>query len=134
MHTQVEFRSDKFPPYDGEEEEINPGLWGKRLTEYLAQQLAARGIATGEMSVEDWGCYLPIPNDTFRFALCCGHQNGDDDQFLVFTEPSSPKIKKWFRTIDGTAEFTRVLSALREILESDPAIRAIVWSEPPGHR
>ncbi len=32
MKTQVEFRSTKFPPYEGEEEEINPGLWGRRLT------------------------------------------------------------------------------------------------------
>ena len=31
MKTQVEFRSKKSPPYDGEEEQINPGLWGKRL-------------------------------------------------------------------------------------------------------
>jgi hypothetical protein len=28
MKTQVEFRSSKFPPCEGEEEEINPGLWG----------------------------------------------------------------------------------------------------------
>lgn len=83
------------------------------------------------MAVEDWGCYLPISNEAFRFALCCGHQNGDDDQFLVFSEPSSQKIEKWFRTIDGTAEFTRVLTALREIFESDPAIREIVWDEHP---
>ena len=44
MKTQVEFRSAKFPPYEGEQEEINPGLWGKRLAEYLIQQLAARSF------------------------------------------------------------------------------------------
>jgi len=38
-----EFGSSKFPPYDGEEEQINPGLWGKRLAEYLVQKLAERG-------------------------------------------------------------------------------------------
>ena len=53
MKTQVEFRSSKFPPYDGEEEEINPGLWGKRLAEYLVQKLAERGIETEEMIAED---------------------------------------------------------------------------------
>jgi hypothetical protein len=52
MKTQVEFRSSKFPPYDGEQEEINPDLW-KRLTEYLARKLAERGIDSGEMIVED---------------------------------------------------------------------------------
>lgn len=44
IKTQVEFRSSKFPPYDGEEEQINPGLWGKRLAEYLAQHLSEKGF------------------------------------------------------------------------------------------
>ena len=130
MKTQVEFRSSKFPPYDGEEEEINPGLWGKRLTEYLAKELAGHGIETEEMAIEDWGCYLPIRNDGFRLALCCGHQDGDDDQFLVFTEPSKPKVKKLFRTIDATPQLNRLLSAVKTILESDPEIREITWTEP----
>ncbi len=130
MKTHVEFRSSKFPPYDGEEEEINPGLWGKRLTEYLAARLAEHGIASDEMAVEDWGCYLPIRNAGFRLGLCCGHQNGDDDQFLCFTDPATPKIKKLFRTIDATPQLTRLLDALRQILESDPDIREIVWSGP----
>ncbi len=39
MKTHVEFRSAKFPAYDGEEDEVNPGRWGKRLAEYLAMKL-----------------------------------------------------------------------------------------------
>jgi len=130
MKTRVELRSLKFPPYEGEEDEINPGLWGKRLTEYLAQKLAEQEIETEEMAIEDWGCYLPIRNEGFRLALCCGHQYGDDDQFLVFTDPSTPKVKKFFRTIDATPQLTRLLEALRQILESDPDIREVVWSAP----
>jgi hypothetical protein len=130
MKTQVEFRSSKFPPYEGEEDEINPGLWGKRLTEYLASELAKKGIDTDEMTVEDWGCYLPVRNEGFALALCCGHQYGDDDQFLVFTEPSTPKVKKLFRTIDAEPQLTRILDALRKILESDTDIREIVWGDP----
>lgn len=130
MHTQVEFRSSKFPPYEGEEAEINPGLWGKRLTEYLAQKLAERGIETEEFSVEDWGCYLPVKTEGFRLALCCGHQDGDEDQFLVVTEPSTPTVKKFLRTIDATAQLTRLLDAVREILAADPDIREVVWCNP----
>lgn len=129
MRTQVEFRSEKFPPYDGEEEEINPGLWGRRLAEYLAKELAERGIETDGVIIEDWGCYLPVRNDGFRLALCCGHQDGDDDQFLVFTDPGRPKVRKWFRTIDATPQLTRLLDALRQILDADPEIHDVVWSE-----
>lgn len=130
MQTQVEFRSLKFPPYDGEEEEINPGLWGKRLAEYLVQKLAERGIKTEEMVAEDWGWYVPILNEGFRLALCCGHQNGDDDQFLCFTDPSTPVVKKLFKKIDATPQLTRLTDALRQILASDPEIHDVVWTEP----
>lgn len=130
MKTQVEFRSSKFPPYEGEAEEINPGLWGRRLAEYLVTSLADKGIGTEEIIAEDWGYYLPIRNDGFRLALCCGHQNGDDDQFLVVTDPSTPKVKKLFRTIDATPQLARVLDALRAILDADSEIWDIVWCEP----
>jgi hypothetical protein len=132
MQTHVTFRSDKFPPYDGEEDEINPGLWGKRLTEYLSTKLKERGFPVQPYSVEDWGYYLPLQNEGFRLALCCGHQDGDPDEFLVFTEPSSPKVKKFFRTIDATPQLTPLTTALREILASDPEIRDVRWSESGG--
>jgi len=130
MKTQVEFRSSKFPPYDGEEEEINPGLWGKRLAEYLVHKLAEKGIKTEEMVGEDWGWYVPIPNEGFRLALCCGHQNGDDDQFLCFTDPSTPVVKKFFKRLDATPQLTQLTDALRQILATDPEIRDVIWTEP----
>jgi hypothetical protein len=130
MKTQVEFRSNKFPPYEGEEGMINPGLWGKRLAEYLVQKLADQGIQTSEIIAEDWGWYIPIPNHGFRLAVCCGHQNGDKDEFLCFTEPSKPVVKKWFRSIDASSQLSRLVAALEKILASDPDIKEILWSEP----
>jgi hypothetical protein len=55
MKTQVTFRSSKFPPYEGEEGQINPGLWGKRLAEYFVGKLKGMGIETEEIIPEDWG-------------------------------------------------------------------------------
>lgn len=130
MKTQVEFRSTKFPPYEDEEEQINPGLWGKRLAEYLVQKLAGKGIKTEEIAAEDWGWYVPVTNEEFRLALCCGHQDGDDDEFICFTEPASPVIKKFFKKIDATAQLTRLVVALEQILSSDPEIKDIRWTEP----
>jgi hypothetical protein len=130
MKTQVEFKSSKFPPYEGEEEEINPGLWGKRLAEYLVQKLADLGVETEDIITEDWGYYVPVRNEGFELALCCGHQDGDDDEFLCFTEPSKPIVKKLFRKVDATVQLSRLTEALEMILSSDPDIREIVWTEP----
>jgi len=130
VKTQVEFRSAKFPPYEGEEEQINPGLWGKRLAEYLVQKLSDKGIKTDGILGEDWGYYIPVQNEGFKLAICCGHQNGDDDEFLCFTDPASPVVKKLFKTIDATAQLSRLTEALQQVLSSDPEIRDIVWTEP----
>ena len=131
MKTQVEFRSSKFPPYEGEEEQINPGLWGKRLAEYLVQKLADRGIQTEEIGAEDWGWCIPVCNEGFPLTLCCGHQDEGEDSFICFTNPGTPVVKKWFfKEIDATPQITRLTKALQEILASDPDIREIVWTEP----
>lgn len=129
MKTHVEFRSSKFPPYEGEDEQINPGIWGKRLAEYLVQMLAEKGIETEAMVAEDWGWYVPVRNDGFRLALCCGHQDGDHDEFLCFTDPGTPVFRKWFKKIDATAPLTRITGAIQQILSADPEIRDVVWTE-----
>jgi trehalose-6-phosphatase len=130
MKTQVEFRSSKFPPFEGEEDQINPGLWGKRLAEYLVQKLSEKGIKTEGIMGEDWGYYIPVQNEGFKLAICCGHQSGDADEFLCFTDPGTPVVKKFFKKIDATAQLSRLTEAMQQILASDPEIRDVVWTEP----
>ena len=129
MKTQVTFRSNKFPPYNGEQEQINPGLWGRRLAEYFVERLKGTGFETKEIIPEDWGWYIPIKNDGFRLAICCGHQYGEDDEFLCFTEPATPIIKKLFKKIDATERLGRLVAIMEEILEADPGIRSIEWTD-----
>lgn len=130
MKTFVDFRSDKFPPYEGEEEDINPGLWGKRLAEYFVENLPGQGIETEEIIAEDWGYFIPIVNAGFRLAICCGHQYGDDDEFLCFTDPREPAIRKLLKKVDATEVLTRLTEAIRSILASDEEIRNIKWYTP----
>jgi len=128
MKTQVEFKSDKFPPYDGEEEEINPGLWGKRLAEYLQDNLPSHGINVTCIGPEDWGWMVELENKEFPLWIGCGHQYGGKSEFLCFIEPSQPFIRKWFKKIDTKESVNRVVNALANVLESDSDIRDIKWS------
>lgn len=68
-------------------------------------------------------------HEEFRLALCCGHQDGDNDEFLVFTDPSTPVVKQLFKKIDATAQLTRLTDALQQILSSDKDIKDIVWTD-----
>ncbi|MGI5868875.1 MAG: hypothetical protein ACOX9C_05475 [Kiritimatiellia bacterium] len=130
MRTQVTFRSNKFPPCEGEQDQINPGCWGKRLAEYICEAFKGAGIEIQDINPEDWGWYISIKNKGFRLALCCGHQQGDDDEFLCFTDPSAPLVRKLFRKIDATEQLARIVKTLDKVLSADPDIWDIEWSEP----
>lgn len=98
METHVEFRSALFPPYDGEEAEVNPGSYGKRLAEFLRRGLTGRGFEAGEPFAEDWGWVVPIVNTEFSMWIGCGNYDEyPSDGFLCFIEPHTLTIRKWFR-------------------------------------
>ncbi len=129
MRTQAEFRSTKFPPYDGEEEQLNPGVWGKRLAEYLVESLTTHGMRVEPIIAEDWGWYVPLELDGVRLAVCCGHQDGDAEEFLVFTDPSRPTVRRGLRKVDVTPQLTALTDALAEIMDAEPDIHDVVWIE-----
>ena len=128
MRTHVEFKSDDFPAYPDEKEQINPDLWGKRLAEFLVPQLQNHGIQTGEIYLEDWGWAIPLPNDKFKMWIGCGRYQEYPDGYLVFIEPSKPIISKFlFQKIDTTSDVSRVSDALDKTLNSHSGIRDIRW-------
>jgi hypothetical protein len=128
METHVEFRSGKFPAYPSEEEKVNPGLWGKRLAEYLDQKLKEQGIETNEIFPEDWGWVIPMRHDAFPLWVGCGHYEAYPDGYLVFVEPSKPTIRRGlFRKVDTTSDVAKVVGAIDRILKADPDIRDVLW-------
>jgi len=128
MKTLVEFKSDKFPPYEGEEAEINPGLWGKRLAEYLQEQLPNHGLTVTGIGAEDWGWMVKLENKEFPLWIGCGHQNDEDDAFLCFIEPSKTFIRRWFKKIDTRNKVSHVADILKQVFESHSDIHDIEWS------
>ena len=129
MKTQVEFRSSIFPPYDDEEEIINPGRYGKRLAEYIHVHLPKYGFEVEDIYSEDWGWGVPIKNDKFSLWVGCGNQDEFEDGFLCFIEPSKPYIKKLFKKIDISEIVTKLVEALESIFLSEKDITGINWLE-----
>ena len=128
IKTEVTFWSAKFPPYEGEEERINPGLWGQRLAECLSRSLPKHGVEVGDPIAEDWGWVVPIKNKRFNMWIGCGHHADADDAMGCFIKPHKPRVWRLFGRIDTTADITRVADALDKILRAAPDIREITWS------
>jgi hypothetical protein len=129
MKTHVEFRSESFPPYDGEENQVNPRRYGKRLAEYMRLGLATSGFTPLDLIAEDWGWVIPIENDKFNLWVGCGNYDEyPDDGFLCFIEPHQPKIRRWLIwTIDTSLRVTALQMAIDQVLSANPAIRDKKW-------
>ena len=127
MKTHVEFRTDIFPPYDGEENQINPGIWGKRLAEYLKAKLKENGINSEDICSEDWGYEIPIINGKYPFFLGCANYQEYENGFLVFINPSKPIIRKLFKKIDLTNEINSISEIIDKILSENNEIKNIRW-------
>ncbi|MEQ1764421.1 MAG: hypothetical protein ABL984_14925 [Pyrinomonadaceae bacterium] len=129
MKTHVEFRSDLFPPYPGEEDEINSGRWGKRLAEFIRDGLKERDFDVMDPFAEDWGWMVEIRNEAFPLWIGCGNIDGEDDAFLSFIEPSKPFVRKLlFKKISTEADVTKLQTAFDSVLSSEPSIKEIRWS------
>jgi hypothetical protein len=126
--TQVEFRSDLFPPEPGEDELVNPGLFGKRLAEFLLAGLRRAGFDCREPFPEDWGWCIQVSNDVVPLWIGCGHQDGPSDQFLCFIEPHQPVIRKLLRKIDTRPAVEPLQRALADLLAAEPGITDVQWS------
>jgi hypothetical protein len=129
MKNHVEFRSDSFAPYQGEEDEVNPGLFGKRLAEFLVPQLENRGYVVKDLFSEDWGWVISLENAEFPLWIGCGRYEEYPNGFLCFIEPHEPFVKKFlfFGKIDTRPKVDALRQALDEILSSEPSVSDIKW-------
>jgi hypothetical protein len=77
--------------------------------------------------MEDWGYLVPLEAERFPISIACGNYPEYPDGFLCFLKPSTPRIRRWFRTIDTTADLERVAAALDALLRSDADIYGVRW-------
>jgi hypothetical protein len=127
MLTHVEFRSDRFPACPGEEEQINPGIWGKRLAEFLCERLPAEGFEVKRFYAEDWGWEIELVNKGFGLWIGCGNYQEYPDGYLCFIDPHEPYVRRFFKRIDTRERVEALQRALDRILSEDDGIRAKRW-------
>jgi hypothetical protein len=125
--TTFEFSSSSFPAYPGEEKEINPGRFGKRLAEFLREHLPRHGFEVTNIGAEDWGWMVEVKNEAFPLWIGCGNVDGSDREFICFIEPSKP-VRRWFKTIPTAEVVTRLKNAVESVLTKDAGVTDFRWT------
>lgn len=127
MRTHLEFVSAQFPPYPEEDEEINPGRYGKRLAEFLAAQLPAHGFPVAGIGLEDWGVRVDLENEDYPLWLGCGNYEEFPDGFLVFIEPSQAYVRRWLKRIPTASTVERLAAAVEAALKATEGVSRLRW-------
>jgi hypothetical protein len=122
------FTSSLFNIEPGEDEEINPGRYGRQLAIWLKAQLELRGYDVEPVIAEDWGRCLMLSRTPFLLWVGCGNVDESENN-----APSSANIVwhcfpvaevPFFKCIFGKPDTTVVLSKL------DADLGAILSAEP----
>lgn len=139
MQTRVEFKSRAFPKYPNEDEEIvNETRWGKRLAEYVRDNLPEHGVPTADILCEDWGWLVSIKNDSYPLWIGCGPVDDSDDgepgsygliEFALFVVAEPTLLQRIFKKVDTTPGILRVTEALRAMMAASPHFESPVWSD-----
>src|SRR5258708_6141933 len=81
------FESSAFAVIPGEDEETNPGIYGKALAGWLGEQLRLAGIAAGNVIAEDFGWCVPVKSPPYSlYVVCSNDETADHWRIFTFVE------------------------------------------------
>lgn len=118
------FTSSIFQVEPGEDDEVNPGRYGRQLAVWLKSRLEDRGYEVEPVIAEDWGRCLMLSRKPFSLWVGCGNV---DDIGRSEAEPSEivwhcfpvaevPFFKRIFGEPDTAAALLKLNSDLESIL------------------
>jgi hypothetical protein len=114
------FECPDFAIAPGEDHETNPGIFGKSLARWLAEQLHAAGFPAGAVFPEDYGWCIPIGAKPQSLYIVC--EGNGDMHWRVFAYTERRLLARLFGQDKDTALLNEVFTAMRHALESAPSI------------
>jgi len=121
---QVTFTTDFFKPIAGEEDETNPGRYGKALALWLAEQLKERGVSVEGVILEDFGWVVMVLRKPFLLWLGCGNIDGSSTEWPVFFVAEMLALQRIFKRTDPAPEIEKLKAHLPALVPSISGVNA----------
>jgi hypothetical protein len=132
------FRSSKFEIEPGEDEEINPRVYGRQLARWLKQRLEDKGYRVEDIINEGWGRCLMCSRDPFMLWVGCGNVTDYEAAEPDDGPPANGSViwhcfataevffwKRLFRRIETKPAVSKLHSDLGEILRAEPEVALV---------
>lgn len=126
----VVFSSSHFPIVPGEDEETNPGIYGKALADWVARQLRLRGVPVETIIAEDFGRCVMVKRRPFLLWVACASLDDTKDRWQMFISLEFGWLARFFGRADPAAELERLRTNFRALVTEVPGVRDIEWQDP----
>ena len=121
----LEFESSAFAVIPGEDAETNPGIYGKALAQWLAEQLRATDFSPGEVIAEDFGWCVPVKSEPHSLYVACASTGEKPGEWRVFAFAEGGVMARLLGKDRSAASLAALFTALRGCLESSPIVRGL---------
>jgi hypothetical protein len=123
------FKSSLFEIEPGEDDEINPGIYGRQLAAWLRKKLDERGFPVEDILNEDWGRCLMCQRSPFSLWVGVGSVTEsetaakDDVVWHCFAVTEGGlRMRMFGKKNEIEATRAKLDATLQSILRSEPAI------------
>src|SRR5262249_42283488 len=119
----LEFECSAFAIDPGEDADTNPGIYGRALARWLAEQLRAAGVPAGEVSGEDFGWCIPVASAPHSLYVACASRGEEPGHWQVFVFAEGGLMARLLGRDKSAASVASLFAAVRRCLESAPMVR-----------
>ena len=121
----LEFESSAFAIVPGEDEQTNPGIYGKALAQWISEQLAARGFSVGEVIAEDFGWCVPLKSKAPHLFVACANGDEKQNQWRVFAFAEGGTLARLFGKDTGADALASLFAVVKQTLQSTPSVKGL---------
>jgi len=119
------FESSAFPPVPREDEETNPGIFGRGLSEWLAEQLRGAGYEVKRLVAEDFGRLIEVEQPGCRLYVAVSSTDETATEWRVFAFSEFGLFAKLKGAPSGVEAVSKLMATLRGILSASLKIQAL---------
>src|SRR5262249_50137227 len=120
------FESSAFPPAPGEDDETNPGIYGRALSEWLAEELRGVGYEVKRVLAEDFGRLIEVAQPGCRLYVAASSTDDSATEWRVFAFSEFGFLAKLRGTSSGGTEpVSKLMAALKNIRSASSKIGAL---------
>jgi hypothetical protein len=124
---QVEFSSSHFAIDPGEDDETNPGVYGRSLASWIAAQLERRGVPVEGLVAEDFGRCVMVRRRSFRLFIVCASADDGGMRWRMFIVLEQGPLSRLLRGAQAQAELARLRQQFRAIVADIPQVTDVAW-------